>query len=239
MKGRKAILVVVALGIVLLAGCGLVPGQGEDAESYLADAVTHMNGLDGYEFQLSHSGPPVSVDAEGRTTFVSASGQFVSPDKASTTVKISLGSIVAEISVVSIGDTQWGSNPLTGSFQELDDTYTYKPARFLDPESGFFTTLGDELTDLELVGEEELEEMPGVKLQHITGNLPGEVISDVSYGLISGESAEVDLWIDPAADEIHRVKFTDPTTVDDEEPTTWQFDFWNFGKTAEIESPME
>ncbi|MFO8036579.1 MAG: LppX_LprAFG lipoprotein [Anaerolineales bacterium] len=237
MKDTKLFFLLFAGLLVLLSGCGGGAGPRETAGDYLADAVAHMNELDGYEFQLSHGGPPVYVDAEGQTKFVNATGHFVSPDKASTKVKISLGSIVAEISVISLGDTQWGSNPLTGSFQELDETYTYKPAKFLNPETGFFTTLGDELTDVALVGEEELEEMPGVTLQLLSGTLPGEVISEVSYGLIADESAEVDLWVDTDADEIHRVLFTDPATVDDEEPSTWQFDFWNFGETVDIEAP--
>lgn len=237
MKRQSVSAVILAVLAILLAGCGGLLGGEDSPQTTLADAVDHMNSLDGYQFQLSHEGPPVYVDAEDTTEFLNASGHFVAPDEVETTIKISLQSIVAEISVISLGERQWASNPLTGSYQEIDDTFSYRPATFFNPESGFFATLGREITGLEQVGEEELEEMPGLKLQHLTGMIPGDVISEVSYGLIEVESIHVDLWVDPGANEIHRVSLTDPSTSDAEEPSVWQLDFWNFGETKVIEAP--
>lgn len=234
-KTRLIPMILMISFLILAAGCG-GGDTGEDPESTLADAAASMAALDGYQFQLSHAGPPVAVDAEGSTNFVSATGHFVAPDQATTTAKVSLGGMVAEISVISLGDQQWGSNPLTGTFSELDQSYIYRPTAFLDPEEGFFPMLGSDLEDLTLVGEEELEELPGKKFQHLTGRLPGGALMEVSDGLIDVESMDVDLWLDPGSGEIHRVVLTDSSTAD-EDPSLWQFDFWGFGETTEITAP--
>jgi hypothetical protein len=133
-------------------------------------------------------------------------------------------------------DIQWATNPLTGVYQELPDEYLLKPTQYLDPESGFFPSLGDGLADLVLVGEEELESLPGLTLTHLSGTLPGEVILEVSKGLISVASMKGDLWMDPATNEVHRVVLTD-TSGGEETLSVWTFDFWNFGSTIPITAP--
>lgn len=235
-KTRLLPLIFMIIFLIMSAGCG-GGDTGQSTESILSEAAASMSALDGYQFQLSHAGPPVAVDADGSTNFVSATGHFVAPDQATTTAKVSLGGMVAEISVISLGDQQWGSNPLTGTFSELDQSYIYRPAAFLDPEDGFFPVLGSDLEELTLVGEEELEELPGRKLQHLTGTLPGQALMEVSDGLIDVESMDVDLWLDPGSGEIHRVVLTDPSTAGDDDPSRWQFDFWGFGETTEITAP--
>jgi hypothetical protein len=150
-------------------------------------------------------------------------------------VTITALGMLTEITVISLQDIQWASNPLTNTYQELPDEYLFKPTQYLDPEAGFFPSLGDGLTDLVLIGEEELEHLPGLTLTHLSGTLPGEVIVEVSKGLISVDSMAGDLWIDPASNEVHRVVLTDTSGGD--AASVWTFDFWNFGATIEITAP--
>lgn len=234
MKRGVSILSLLVITGLLLASCG----GGQEAaspETVLADGVATMSGLAGYQYQLSHTGPTVFIDPEKTAQFVEASGHFVAPDKATTKVKISAMGMVVEITVISIGDAQWGSNPLSGAFQELDPAYLFKPVQYLDPLNGFFPSLGSGLADLSLVAEEELEELPGVPLQHLAGTIPGAVIAEVSQGLISVDSLAADLWIDTASGQIPRVVLVDQ--AGGAEPSSWTFDFWGFGETIEITAP--
>lgn len=221
---------------ILAAGCG---GGGEGAEtpeSILESSVAHMSSLAGFEFQLDHTGPVVYIDPDKTVEFSQAAGHYVSPDKALTKVKITAMGMVVEITVISLQDIQWGSNPLSGAFQELDPSYLLQPTQYLDPTAGFFPSLGSGTYELVLVGEEELEEMPGLSLTHLSGLIPGSVISTVSNGLIVVESLSADMWVDATAGEIHRVVLTD-LAAEGEEASTWQFDFWSFGETIEITAP--
>ena len=237
MKSKKFLYLLLAVLVFVTTACGGSKEPVITAESTLASAASHMSSLAGFEFLLSHTGPTVYVDTEGTTELLQAGGNFVSPDQAQTTVKVGAIGLVVEVTVISIGDTQWGTNPLTGAFQELSETYIYKPIQYLDTENGFFPKLGSELTELVLVGEEELEEMPGLKLQHMTANLPGEVIFEISNGLMDAGTLQVDIWLDPGTSEIHRVMLTDPSAAAEEENSIWQFDFWSFGETIEITAP--
>jgi hypothetical protein len=175
------------------------------------------------------------LDADQTVQFSEAVGHYVSPDQAQTIVTISAMGMLTEITVISLQEAQWASNPLTGQFQELPDTYLFKPTQYLDPNSGFFPSLGDGLADLVLVGEEELDELPGLTLTHLSGTVPGEVIREISKGLINIESMKGDLWMDTATNEVHRVVLTDASGGDT--ASIWTFDFWSFGETIEITAP--
>ncbi len=234
MKRFLPFLLILTISSILAAGCGGTPEPEVTPDMLLADGVSYMAGLPGFEFGISQEGPPVYLDAELTIQFDSAVGHYVSPDQATTTVTINAMGILAEITIISLQETQWASNPLTGSYQELPDEYLFKPTLYLDPEVGFFPSIRDGISDLVLVGEEELEEMPGVMLTHLSGTVPGEVISEVSKGLINIDSLQGDLWMDTTTNEVHRVVLTDTSA---EAASIWTFDFWNFGETIEITAP--
>lgn len=222
---------------ILAAGCGGTAGTEVTPDMLLADGVAHMAGLAGFEFQIMQVGPDVFLDVDQTVQFSDAVGHYVSPDQALTKVKISAMGMLVEITVISLQDIQWASNPLSGQFQELPDDYLFKPTQYLDPVAGFFPSLGDGLADLVLVGEEELEEMPGLLLTHLNGTVPGEVISEVSKGLINVESMQGDLWMDTTTNEVHRVVLTDQAPEAGSDASVWTFDFWSFGETIEITAP--
>ncbi|HDD55516.1 MAG TPA: LppX_LprAFG lipoprotein [Chloroflexi bacterium] len=221
---------------ILTAGCGAAGGEVITPETLLANGVTHMAALPGFEFQITQEGPQVYLDADQSVQFNDAVGHYVSPDKALTTVTITALGMLTEITVISLQDIQWASNPLTGVYQELPDEYLFKPTQYLDPEAGFFPSLGDGLADLVLVGEEELEDLPGLTLTHLSGTLPGEVILEVSKGLISVDSMQGDLWMDTSTNEVHRVMLTD-TSGGEDASSVWTFDFWSFGTVIPITAP--
>lgn len=221
---------------ILSAGCGAAGEEVITPETMLANGVTHMAALPGFEFQITQVGPVIYLDPDQIVEFSDAKGHYVSPDKARTTVTINALGMLTEITVISLQDIQWASNPLTGAYQELPDEYLFKPTQYLDPESGFFPSLGNGLADLVLVGEEELETIPGLTLTHLSGTLPGEVIQEISKGLINIESMQGDLWMDTSSNEVHRVTLTD-TSSGEEGSIVWTFDFWNFGTSIPITAP--
>ncbi len=236
MKRLTPYLIFILILAILGTGCGAAGGEEITPDVLLANGVTHMAALPGFQFSISQEGLTVYLDADQAVQFNGAEGHYVSPDKALTTVTITALGMLAEIEVISLQEAQWATNILTGAYQELPDEYLFKPTQYLDPESGFFPSLGDGLADLVLVGEEELDNLPGLTLTHLRGTLPGEVISEVSKGLISVESMQGDLWMDPDTNEVHRVVLTD-TSGGESTSSVWTFDFWSFGSTIPISAP--
>jgi hypothetical protein len=237
MKKMTPLYLIILVFTLLAAGCGGAAGAEVTPVMILADGVAQMTALPGFEFQITQAGPPVYLDPDQTVQFSDAVGHYVSPDQALTKVKITVMGMLTEITVISLQDIQWASNPLSGQFQELPDDYLFKPTQYLDPTAGFFPSLGSGLADLVLVGEEELEELPGLTLTHLSGTVPGEVISEVSKGLINVASMTGDMWVDPATSEVHRVVLTDQSPGDGAEASVWTFDFWSFGETIEITAP--
>ena len=221
---------------ILSAGCGAAGEEVITPETLLANGVTHMAALPGFQFQITQEGPAIFLDPDQAVQFNDATGYYVSPDKARTTVTITALGMLTEITVISLQEIQWATNPLTGIYQELPEEYLFKPTQYLDPEAGFFPSLGDGLADLVLVGEEELENIPGLTLTHLSGTLPGEVIFEISKGLISIESMQGDLWMDTSSNEVHRVVLSD-TSGGEEPSSVWTFDFWSFGSVIPIVAP--
>jgi hypothetical protein len=236
MKRPTLYLILILILAILGTGCGAAGGEEITPDVLLANGVTHMAALPGFQFQITQEGLVVYLDTNQSVEFNGATGHYVSPDKALTTVTITALGMLTEIDVISLQEIQWATNPLTGAWQELPDDYLFKPTQYLDPEAGFFPSLGDGLADLVLVGEEELEELPGLTLTHLSGTLPGEVIVEVSKGLISVDSMKGDLWMDTSTNEVHRVVLTD-TSGGESGSSVWTFDFWNFGSVIPITAP--
>jgi hypothetical protein len=237
MKRLIPLILILSIFAILAAGCGAEPEVVITPEMILADGVGHMASLAGFEFSITQTGPMIFLDADEIVQFNTAVGHYVAPDQALTTVTITALGMLTEITVISLPETQWASNPLSGVFQELPDTYLFKPTQYLDPTSGFFPSLGTGTIEVVLEGEEELEEMPGLPLTHLSGTIPGEIIFEISKGLIDIESMSADMWLDTATNEVHRVVLTDQTPGDGADASIWTFDFWSFGEIIEISAP--
>ena len=237
MKRLIPFILILSLISILAAGCSPEPEEVITPEMILADGVNHMASLAGFEFSITQTGPAIFLDADELVEFGSALGHYVAPDQALTTVTITALGMLTEITVISLPDMQWASNPLSGAFQELPDTYLFKPTQYLDPTTGFFPSLGSGTIDVVMEGEEELEEMPGLPLTHLSGTIPGEIIFEISKGLIDIDAMSADMWLDTASNEVHRVVLTDQSPGDGADASVWTIDFWSFGETIEISAP--
>ena len=230
-KPKYQVLTILLMLAFILAACG-GGSSAMSPEELIAASATHMNELAGFEFGLKYDGEPVVMDADGLTTFTSANGQFNAPDQVSATVKASAVSMVVEISMVSTEGRQWITNPLTGSWVEVTGQFALEPAKILNGETGLFASIAEGLTEIILVGEEELEEAPGLMLNHLEGTMTGDPIHDLSGGMIDPGTLNIGLWIDAETLDVHRVQVEDATGG------TWQLDMWNFGSTFDIQPPL-
>jgi hypothetical protein len=230
-KPKYQVLTILLMLAFILAACG-GGSSAMSPEELIAASATHMNELAGFEFGLKYDGEPVIMDADGLTKFTSATGQFNAPDQVSATVKASAASMVVEIKMIGTNGQQWITNPLTGSWVEVTGQFALEPAKILNGETGLFASIAEGLAEIILVGEEELEEAPGLMLNHLEGTMTGEPIHDLSGGMIDPGTLDIGLWIDAETLDVHRVQVEDATGG------TWQLDMWNFGSTFDIQPPL-
>lgn len=196
-----------------------------------------MASLEGFEFLIERSGEPVFLDYEGTISFRRAEGQFTSPDRVNTSVRVILPGLVTEVQIISVEGTQWETNLLTGEWQASDPRYSFNPSLLFSPETGIPAVLAHELTDPALLGMQEIPEVPGKKLYALETVMQGDSAYQMTFGMIDNEPLRVKLWIDPVTFDLYRVLLVDPANPGDEEDTLWQIDFWSFGSTFQIEPP--
>jgi hypothetical protein len=222
---------------VLLASCRASQFEQLPPNEIISRSAGRMASLAGFEFLIERSGEPVFLDYEGTISFRRAEGQFTSPDRVNTSVRVILPGLVTEVQIISVEGTQWETNLLTGEWQASDPRYSFNPSLLFSPETGIPAVLAHELTNPALLGMEEIPEVPGKKLYALETVMQGDSAYQITFGMIDNEPLRVKLWIDPVTFDLYRVLLVDPANPGDEEDTLWQIDFWSFGSTFQIEPP--
>jgi lipoprotein LprG len=222
--------------LILIVACGSPTPDIMDPEEIVLRSVDCMKSLSGFHFVIDRSGALAFLNEEHTLAFRRAEGDFVSPDRAQATIRVISPGLVVEVQVINIGEIQWETNFLTGEWQELPPEWGFNPAALFDPEVGIQPILEEDLSELEWVGMEELEEAPGESLYALEGEIDGQRLNQLSLGMMGPETMTVKLWIAPDTFELFRLQITEaPTAVD--EPTVWKVDFWDYNHIVEIVPP--
>jgi hypothetical protein len=235
---RLTVLFCLSIILMLSTGCGSSGAEEVALDEILINAHAAMNAFDGYHFLIITEGKDVFLDENQTIILKQAEGDYASPDRVAGTIKIAISTMVAEVSIINIGDSKWETNPIFGTWQESTTDYAFRPLEILDPDSGIIAVIAEDTTDLALESEAALEELPGQELLKLSGSLSGTRISQLSYGLIDDETLSVEMWITPDTYEINRIMITDPANSAEEVDTNWLIDFWNFGETPDIQPPL-
>jgi lipoprotein LprG len=235
-KWKSAADLVLFILLVLLTACSQPTPESLPAAEILERSIERMKLVSGFHFLIERSGAPAYIDWQQTLSLRRMEGDYVSPDRAQANVRVIAPGIVAEIRMVSIGNIQWETNPLTGEWEQLPPDWGFNPTLLFDPQVGLQRILEQDLSNLALMDIVELEEMPGRLLYGLAGDLGGESIAEMTFGLMGPQPMQVQLWIDPESFDLYRILITEEA-IEDAEPTIWQVDFWNIDDTVEIQPP--
>jgi hypothetical protein len=220
--------------LLLISGCS--SAKSLTPEEIILKSAEQMKATTGFKFLFDRTGAPAYIDAYQTYSLSQLEGAYAAPDKVQATVRVVAAGIVAEVDIISIGADQWQTNVITGKWEKLPETYGFNPSRLLDTGIGLPAIIGTDISNLVLGEQEELEAMPGKKLYTITGDLAGEKLNELSYGLLGPEAMTVKLWIDPETFDLYRTVITE-FPGDAQKETVWTIDFWDFNVVEEITAP--
>jgi hypothetical protein len=223
--------------VSLLAGCSTSQIEQIPPQEILARSAERMASLAGFEFVIDRTGESVFLDYNETISFRRAEGQFTSPERVYSKIRIIAPGLVTEVQIISLGEAQWETNLLTGEWQASDPVYSFNTSRIFDPENGIPSVLAQDLVNPILTGIEELPEVPGKELYVVEAELLGERAYQMTYGMIDNDPLQIKVWIAPDSFDLYRIILVDPADPGDDEDTLWQIDFWNFDHTFEIEKP--
>jgi lipoprotein LprG len=222
--------------LTLIGACASPTPDMMDPEEIVFRSVERMKSLSGFHFVIDRSGALAFLNEEQTIAFRRAEGDFVAPDRARATIRVILPGLVAEVQVINIGKIQWETNFLTGEWQELPPDWGFNPAALFDAEVGIQPILEKDLSRLEYLGLEELDEIPGKPLYALTGEVDGDRLHQLSFGMMGPEVMTITLWITPETFELYRMQIHEAPHGEDE-PTIWQVDFWDYDRVVEITPP--
>jgi hypothetical protein len=217
-------------------GCERTTPEPLSAEEILNLAIERTANLTGFECSLLREGSRAFVDPEETIALRRIDGSFVAPDKLRATVRVITPGLVTEFQIISLGEDQWFTNLITGEWEVVPSAWGFYPATLFEPETGMVSVLRTDLSNLQLEGLAELDEVPGKQLYHLSAGLSGENLYYLSYGMIASDRMDVELWVEPGSFEVHRIVLAEPMP-DENEPRIWTLDFWNFDRVAEIAPP--
>lgn len=221
---------------LLIVACQESSPDALPAEQVVAKAAARMSELDGFRFAIDRSGGPAFLDPDETISFRRAEGYYVAPDRAQATVRIITPGLVTEVNVISIDETQWQTNIMSTNWQQLPANWGFNPAVLFDPDIGIQSILAADLSSMQALEPERLEDGPDQALYVVEGDLSGDRIHEMSYGLIGPDQLRARLWIAPDTFELVRAVITEAGSGD-AEPTIWQVDFGEFGRVVDINPP--
>jgi hypothetical protein len=213
-----------------------VPTATPSAEAVAERAADAYQQIGTLHFLLEHDGAPVTVDPARTIAFRSAEGDFVAPDRLQATIKLAAGTMISEVSVVTIGDKGWMTNLFTGRWEPLPAGWGLDPAALFDLETGIGHLLTEGLQAAQLAGPLAAEGLEGENWR-LTGQAEPALLEIMAGGLIPAGPADVEAWIDPASHLIYSLRLVLPET-DPEEPTEWLLTLSRFGEDLTIEPPL-
>lgn len=200
--------------LVLLGACGLFGDSGDETagrsvDQILADSARAMGDISSAAFVIEQSGGDVFIDDADQLAFQSAEGRFASPASAEALVTVDALGFTTEVGAVAIDGTLWFSDPLTGTWSEAPESFTFDPATLFDPEEGWPALLTEAIGSAELVADDPAGDGAPGGPAHLRTTVSARRVSVLTGGLLT-EETEVDLWIDEGTSRVVEARFDLP-----------------------------
>ncbi|HML20441.1 MAG TPA: LppX_LprAFG lipoprotein [Aggregatilinea sp.] len=256
------LIVLIAGASLLLAACG---GSDKDeplpeARTLLQEATQKVEDAASFELEIALSGYPVSIDVgdfpmpmDLPLQFDYARGTFISPDRLSANVQVSLGDLAATVDLVAIGNEQFmRSDTLTqGRWLQEEIIPGFAPSVLLSKDGGITSALNS-ITNLEMVGRADLD---GLDVYHLRGQIDAANVYALTFGLMGSRQGALDADIYIMADDhtVEQIVLHEPPPVvptqdaasgataeaepEDLEPTVWTISLQGYNESYTIEAP--
>ena len=231
-SGCVMLLLVAAL--VACGGGGASPTAATtDTKTILDGAAKRLAAVKSVHFNVAIDGDAF-IDTGHTIALRSASGDIVPPDQMQAKIKISLGTANIDVSLVTIGDEKYQTNPVTGQWGPAQEGFDYSPTVLFDKERGLAPLLG-QLREVEAL---PAEQVAGQDAYHLRGKVDRAAIEPITSGTIDGDTVTVDLWIAKTSSDLLKLVITEPQTPNKAKPAVWTLTFEKYDQPVTITKPQ-
>lgn len=221
---------------MLLAGCGGSSGGNGakvDPRTILDNTAKRLNEVKSVHFDVAIEGDAF-IDTNRTILLRSASGDIVTPDQMQAKIKIGLGSANIDVSLVTLGNDKYQTNPVTGQWGPAQAGFDYSPTVLFDKEKGLSTIVG-KLRDVEQLGDEQVN---GQNAYHLKGKVDKAAIDPITSGAIEGDPVGVELWVAKDSSNLLKLVLAEPQTPNKAKPATWTLTLDKFDQPVTITRPQ-
>src|SRR5260370_1648631 len=163
----------------------------------------------------------------------SADGDVLMPDKVKATANVLFSGQVVDIELVSIGDTQYISDPITGQWRVVKGVLN--ASTLTDPNTGIISLAG-RLTSLSKPVDDVVN---GIPCWRFTGQLDAQVLAFLTGGgMPAGTMLQTSVCVGKADGLPHHLVVTGEATKGDTPQTTRTFSISNYNEAINITAPQ-
>lgn len=204
------------------------------AQQILDAAADRLGQLESVRFELEIEGTTYIDDAE-TIRLLEAVGNLVRPDRVQATFQAQLnGQLNAEIRIITVGEETWMTDLITGDWIAAFEEIGYDPTILFDESVGLGPVMR-QATDPEIVGQEEIDGRATDRIQSVVSQA---VIGPITAETMTGETVEVDLWIDRVTSDLLRAVVVEQPNPENDDPATWTLRILRQNEPVTIEPPI-
>jgi hypothetical protein len=174
------------------------------------------------------------IDSGRNIRLLGAEGDLRRPDRVRTTFQAEVLNRAISLELVTIGDTSWTTNILTGKWGKAPLEFTYRPDVLFSTQDGIGPVMGR----VEGARRLEDEEIKGRPVYHLRASVDQAVVGPLTYNTIQGSPVTVDLWIDQETYDLLRARMSEPPGTARPHPAIWTLDLSHHGEDVAIEPPV-
>lgn len=204
-------------------------------EDILTGAAERLQETEAMEFTMELEGTTYVDDAE-TIQLLGAEGVMQRPDRVDVTFTATvLGRQQISIRMINVGDDAWITDIVTGRWVPSPPEFGYNPSILYDDEHGLGPVI-ERMDDPEIVGSDEID---GRDAWHINASAEGEIIQVMTSDTMRGSVQTLDIWVDKETNDVLRIRISEPTDEDLEDPATWTLTLSEHDKDVNIEQPAD
>jgi hypothetical protein len=225
---RPTLFLLIAV-LLLAAGCGESPAPTPTAAEIAGEAALRMEAVNSFHFVITVTGKAAFLDANETMALTKAEGDLAKPDRARAIAKVSTMGMSSEIGIITIGETQYATNPLTQKWQEVpaEARWDLDLAQLFDDEQGIPAVL---------LGTNWSYGTQDAKTAVLQARMPYQQLRALGFGLIASGEVEVEFRIGREDNYVYRIQIIE-TASDAAKPTTWVIELSAFDQAVDIQPP--
>lgn len=223
---------------IFLVACGApeqevaTPGPTPTPLEILGIASERLAATPSVHFTLEVQGATF-IDTGENIRLLGAEGDLQRPDRVQTTFQAEVLARTISLQLITIGDTSWTTNILTGDWGPAPLEFAYRPDILFSTQDGIGPVMG-RVENVERLDDETIEGRPSY---HLRASVDESIVGPLSYYTLKGSPVTIDLWIDRETDDLLRARLSEPPGEERPNPAVWTLDLSHHGEDVSIEQP--